>query len=324
MKPRSLYFAFFLCAGAFTWADVPGGKDPEGVKRYEGSELIGYRAPLVDEFDLPLSVPTDLSPPKYERVRHLVGRVSRHTYLAPNGVSGAALYLNYQREFERLGLDTLFSKRPSEKGWFGPTFGKMEEEDGLSQMLEYNEDEERVLVAKSKDETPTYYYLFVTTYKDGLRGKWEDKVRKGQALAVLQIVAPESVAQKMVFVKAEEMARQIKDKGSVALYGLYFDTDRDTLRAESEPTLKEIAKLLKADPSLKVHVVGHTDNVGKADYNLDLSKRRAASVAKTLAQTHGISATRLDAFGCGLYAPVASNDSEAGKAKNRRVELVNW
>lgn len=324
MKSWFLSFAVFLSTGGLACADIAGAKDPEGVKRYEGSELIGYRAPLVDEFVLPLSEPSQISPPKFTRSLSIVGRVSRHTYLAPAGVSGAALYMNYQREFERLGLETLFTKKPGEKGWFGPTLAKMEEEDGLSQMLEYNEDEERVLVATSKDEMPTYYYLFVTAYKDGLRGKWEDKVKKGQVLAVLQIVTPEGVQQKMVFVKAEEMARQIKDKGSVALYGLYFDTDRDTLKTESEPTLQEIARLLKAQPSLKLHVVGHTDNVGKPDYNLDLSKRRAASVVRALAQSHAISAARLDAFGCGLYAPVASNDAEAGRAKNRRVELVNW
>lgn len=324
MKPRFLSLLVWLSASAFTFADLPGAKDPEGVKRYEGSELIGYRQPLVDEFLLPLAKPTDLSPPKYEKSQPVVGRVSRYAYVAPAGVTGAALYLNYQREFERLGLEPLYNKAAGERGWFGPTLDKVAGEDGLAQMLAYNEPEERILVAKSKDESPTYYYLFVTVYKDGLRGKWENKVKVGQALAVLQVIAPEGVAQKMVFVKAEEMAREIRDKGRIALYGLYFDTDKDTLRAESEPTLREIAKLLKDDPTLKVHVVGHTDNVGKPDYNLDLSKRRAANVARALVQTHGISAARLDAFGCGLYAPVASNASEAGKAKNRRVELVNW
>jgi outer membrane protein OmpA-like peptidoglycan-associated protein len=70
--------------------------------------------------------------------------------------------------------------------------------------------------------------------------------------------------------------------------------------------------------------VGHTDNQGKPDYNLDLSRRRAASVLRELTSKNGIAADRLDSFGCGLYAPVASNESEEGRAKNRRVELVKW
>jgi outer membrane protein OmpA-like peptidoglycan-associated protein len=70
--------------------------------------------------------------------------------------------------------------------------------------------------------------------------------------------------------------------------------------------------------------VGHTDNQGRADYNLDLSRRRAASVVRELAGKYGIAPERLDSFGCGLYAPVASNENEDGRAKNRRVELVQW
>jgi len=99
-------------------------------------------------------------------------------------------------------------------------------------------------------------------------------------------------------------------------------TNKDAVKAESQPTLAEIAKLLKSNPSLRLHVVGHTDNQGKSDYNLDLSRRRAASVVAELTGKQGIAANRLDSFGCGMYSPVASNDAEEGRAKNRRVELV--
>ncbi len=118
------------------------------------------------------------------------------------------------------------------------------------------------------------------------------------------------------------MSRALGDAGKVALYGINFDTDKDTLRADSEPTLKEIAKLLTTNRGLNIRVVGHTDNQGKADYNLDLSRRRAAAVVRELEhEIQQVAANRLDSFGCGLYAPAASNDSEDGRAKNRRVEL---
>jgi OOP family OmpA-OmpF porin len=118
------------------------------------------------------------------------------------------------------------------------------------------------------------------------------------------------------------MKQAIHDSGKVAVYGLYFDTDKDAVKSESQPTLAEIAKLLTSEPTLHLHIVGHTDNQGKSDYNLDLSRRRAASVVAELTSKYGIAATRLDAFGCGMYSPVASNEAEEGRARNRRVELV--
>jgi OmpA-OmpF porin, OOP family len=93
---------------------------------------------------------------------------------------------------------------------------------------------------------------------------------------------------KMTFKNADDMKQALHDSGKVALYGLYFDTDKDAVKAESEPTLAEIAKLMKSDTSLRLHVVGHTDNQGKPDYNLDLSRRRAASVVAQLTGTFGI------------------------------------
>ena len=147
---------------------------------------------------------------------------------------------------------------------------------------------------------------------------------KGRALAQLVVVTPDVMEKKMTFVNADEMKQSIHDTGKVALYGVYFDTDKDVVKSESQPTLEEIAKLLKEEHSMKLHVVGHTDNQGKLEYNLDLSKRRAASVVKELTTKYGIAATRLDGFGCGVYSPVASNSSDEGRAKNRRVELVEW
>ena len=143
-------------------------------------------------------------------------------------------------------------------------------------------------------------------------------------MAELVVIAPEHMDEMMTFVNASEMSKSLTDSGKVDLYGIFFDTDKDTLGAQSQTTLAEIAKLLTTDRQLKLRVVGHTDNQGKADYNLDLSRRRAASVVRELTSNYGIDPSRLDSFGCGLYAPVASNQSEEGRAKNRRVELVTW
>jgi outer membrane protein OmpA-like peptidoglycan-associated protein len=110
--------------------------------------------------------------------------------------------------------------------------------------------------------------------------------------------------------------------GHVVVSGILFDTGKADVKPESAAALQEVAKLLKENPALKVYVVGHTDNVGALAANLDLSKRRAAAVAQALTTQYGVAAARLQSFGAGPYAPIASNDSEDGRALNRRVELV--
>jgi len=137
----------------------------------------------------------------------------------------------------------------------------------------------------------------------------------------LFIVQKEEMAQD-VTANAEVFSNDIRATGHAAVYGVYFDTGKSTIKPESAQAIGEIAKLLKADQGLKVFVVGHTDNVGGVDSNIKLSQDRAEAVLQTLIREHGIAPDRLKAHGCGQFAPVASNDTEEGRAKNRRVELV--
>jgi len=137
----------------------------------------------------------------------------------------------------------------------------------------------------------------------------------------LIIVQKEAMEQAIV-VDAAAMANDINATGHVAVYDILFDTGKSDIKPESAKAIEEIAKLLKNNPALKLHVVGHTDNEGTLDGNLKLSMARAQAVIAALTGQHGIAASRLNAFGCGQYAPVASNDTPEGRAKNRRVELV--
>ena len=111
--------------------------------------------------------------------------------------------------------------------------------------------------------------------------------------------------------------------GRVAVYGILFDFDKDTMRADSKPQLDEIAKLLKGAPALKVLIVGHTDAKGGLDYNRELSLRRARSIVEALVRDYGIERARLTPLGVGMAAPVATNRTDQGRALNRRVELVD-
>jgi outer membrane protein OmpA-like peptidoglycan-associated protein len=125
-----------------------------------------------------------------------------------------------------------------------------------------------------------------------------------------------------VNLSAADMAKSITADGRVALYGLQFDTDKTELRADSKPSLVEIAKLLNQDSKLNVYVVGHTDNQGSYAHNLELSQKRSDAIVQALATQFKIAPARLIAKGVASLSPIASNDSEAGRAKNRRVELV--
>jgi outer membrane protein OmpA-like peptidoglycan-associated protein len=131
-----------------------------------------------------------------------------------------------------------------------------------------------------------------------------------------------AMEEKMVLVKAEEMASGILQQGSVNLYGFHFDTASAALKPESDATLDEVAKLLKSDAALRLLVVGHTDTVGKFEGNIELSQNRAASVVAALSKRLPSAASRLTPCGVGYQCPIASNSSDEGRAKNRRVALV--
>lgn len=137
----------------------------------------------------------------------------------------------------------------------------------------------------------------------------------------LYIVEKGAMAQEVV-ANAEAFAGDINATGHAAVYGIYFDTGKAVVKPESETALAEIARLLKKMPALRIWVVGHTDNTGTMETNMNLSKARAEAVVQALTGKFGIAAERLKGYGVGALAPVASNDSEAGRAKNRRVELV--
>jgi OmpA-OmpF porin, OOP family len=155
--------------------------------------------------------------------------------------------------------------------------------------------------------------------KDG-RETWF-QAEKGNGKIWLRIVEKKEMEQAVV-ADAAAFDNDIRATGHAAIYGINFDTGKSTIKPESAQAIEEIAKLLKADPGLKIHVVGHTDNVGGVGSNIKLSQDRAEAVLQALVRDHGIAAARLSAYGCGPYAPVASNDSEEGRAANRRVELV--
>lgn len=128
--------------------------------------------------------------------------------------------------------------------------------------------------------------------------------------------------QQEVVATAEVMGSDIHATGHVSVYGIYFDTAKSDIKPESDAAIAEIAKLLQGNPALKLYVVGHTDNVGSFEANMKLSRDRAEAVTRELTGKYHVAAERLKAHGVSSLTPMTSNDTEEGKQKNRRVELV--
>jgi OOP family OmpA-OmpF porin len=136
----------------------------------------------------------------------------------------------------------------------------------------------------------------------------------------LQIIDEKPLERNLAFTSADDMYSGLEADGFVAVYGIHFDIDKADLKPGAGKTLEEVVKLLKIHPELAVEIQGHTDSTGDDEHNLDLSRRRAATV-KSYLLLYGVAGDRLTTAGFGETKPVEDNNTEEGRALNRRVEL---
>lgn len=285
------------------------------------------------------------------------GQVSRVVYFLPKDRSPLEVLRNYQEILEKAGGKIVWECKTADiqaGGDCGRSGGDYVRHDGKVTVAEYlapigtlpSDGDQNLQSCLFRGNNGDLRYFVGTMEKDGASthvgmATWiknagrqcRDDMGEGKLSLTLEDVKEQPMAlvvtveekpreQKMVTVDADEMTSAIQSGGKVALYGITFDFDKADIKPESKPQLDEIGKLLTTDETLKLIVSGHTDNRGAADYNLGLSKRRADAVVAALVKDYGISADRLMAQGLGSTAPVASNDTADGQAKNRRVELV--
>lgn len=350
----ALAIVFALTASAFADATVPtedlaGSADSTLAKRYEGSFIVSYEKLAYTDFEAPLSplkpsadesAVDSMNNRVYvpEQSVELEGALTRIAYVLPAERSPLEVLRNYQDVIEGEGGEVLFECKKEECGgaadrsssgggnqmslmmyFFHESDLKDEAFSNGACALTSGINDQRYFTARVPQEAGDAY-VTVQTYT--LIDDLYCKELNGRTIAVVQVLEPKGRDKKMVVVEAAKMEESLTTTGSISLYGIYFDTDKADLKPESAPTLKEIATLLGNDPNMAVLVVGHTDNQGSFDYNLDLSSRRAQAVKATLASEYGIDPKRLTAAGAGMMAPIATNDTDDGRAKNRRVVLV--
>jgi outer membrane protein OmpA-like peptidoglycan-associated protein len=278
------------------------------ISRYPGLVITHYLTKEFDEFTLPLGKVVDQ---KFTKSQHLEGKITRIIYVAPEGRSVLEVFRNYQGALKKAGFEALFTCSPQDCYGSGSSnarvYGTGDYDDywGPDHGIDY------VSAKLARPEGDVYMSLLV-----------DDQGGNGRPNVELYVIEMKPMESGLITVDAASLANDINRTGHASVYGIYFDTGKADVKPESDATLKEIAKLLQGDAKLKLYVVGHTDSQGALDLNMDLSRRRAEAVLAALTMKYAVPAARLRAYGSGPYAPVASNDSEDGRAKNRRVELV--
>ncbi len=311
VPPRKIFRPFVLLlalalqaptGAAAQTRDVAGARDFPGIGRFGGSVITGYQVKDFDAARMQAAAFKDGNPAD---ARRLEGRITRIAYATKPGPSILEVSRNFETQLAKAGYQTLVACDTDACG--GIPFTEAIDVLPIPQMWVDGFNYHYYAGRKTEGGRETYASVVVSENNREIHAQ----------LTVAELGAIEN---KMV--DAAAMAKGLGEAGHIALYGIYFDTDKAVLKPESRPTLDQIAKLLTGQPQLNVFIVGHTDSQGAYDYNLDLSRRRAEAIAAELVKSYRIAQARLRTAGVGFLAPVGSNASDAGRALNRRVELV--
>lgn len=297
-NPLVFLFLCVLSQGAFSQATplthhpLITGYDNAPVWKKTVNEFDEYNA--FTGMDADGNEPTSLT---------LEGKITKVIYKTLRERSTLEIFRNYEEAVVQAGGEIIFScnqdKQECAARYAGPTMAKF----GVTAILNTAG---RYLLGKIEQGEDVAYLAIAV----------------GQVTNEIHVVEVKDIDLGMVMLDADALGKGLDAKGYVVVEGIFFDTDKATLKPESTDALQEVAKLLESRADLNVYVVGHTDAQGTFEYNRTLSNQRAAAVANELTESYGISRERMDAHGVGPLSPQATNASEVGRAKNRRVVLV--
>ena len=298
-----------LAAQQFDMQSVPLSNTPLPAFPYldwPSNLEIGYRNVVIDKsFDQTFVIVG-------RALRAVEGHVTQHNFPNdPVGWSAIAAQRNYANIIKNLGGVKVNSALPGDPTWLRQQGGEPE---AVFKKLRLTDNGDNV---ESRGVVSYDVYLIRHTNSNVWFAVAE--VAGGSSTSLL-VIEEKALEQNVATLSAPEMAASLQKDGHVALY-LSFDTDRDVIKLDSTAVIDEMAKLLRAQPALKVVIEGHTDNVGDSAHNKTLSLARANAVVRALV-AQKIDPARLTAVGLGSSKPIAANDTEDGRHKNRRVELV--
>ena len=293
--------------------DIDGAKDYPLVSRFKGSVIEYYKATKWDTYPLPASLNDDQW--HWEDPLKLEGAIMRWQYSVSPDNNPAFVLMNFNKAFKNAGYKIIMKRNG-------------DSEDCSSHLIKYeyyemnhnlnlqkfgfsyspNGDQNAIIMAKTTKEGKDIYIVEVIASFSNV------------TLITQDIIEVEAADTGMV--TAKNMAEDIAATGHIAIYDIHFNTGKAAVQPESASALQNIADYLKANPDKHYFIVGHTDNEGDFDNNMALSESRAKAVMAYLVDQLGVDAGQLKAYGASSLAPIASNNTPEGKAKNRRVEIV--
>ncbi|MEL7118046.1 MAG: OmpA family protein [Bacteroidota bacterium] len=303
LKSKILLITFLLSIPIFSNAqrqDENGSKDHPLISRYEGFFIAKYQEVDFDKYDLFVSS---------KEKKSMEGRIVKINYQKVElpRPSLYQVFKNYEQAIGAKNAQLLYSCQ-------GEDCGK-----GASDIVAISADEVTLNWNMRFGKHAYQAWQFDAqgqTYYAALYFREE----KNQMMYELHVVEAEEMSLDKVSVA--DIEKSVEETGKKVFYGIFFDFAKATIKAESTETLQVMADYLKNNADKKFFVVGHTDNIGDYTTNLTLSTQRAESLLKELSEKYQINTVNLQAVGVGPVAPIATNQTEKGRAKNRRVELV--
>lgn len=298
--------------------DVEGAKDHPLIERYPGSHIIQHTYTEYDEYDFVTAAGDKDDYYKKVPSTQYTGQNTTNIYFLPQpSLPTLKVFKSFQDSLRQAGAEIVFECAAEKCGYFfmRALLAESKRKQNYSALDEWNNyynNDYRFLSAKFSKEGRDIY-LMLTVALD----------RFGHGVYIAQdILEPDELKTEKLTVTLENLTDKIAAQGKVVLDGIYFEHDKAVITADSTTALNTIADYLTKHADKHFFVVGHTDSTGDYRYNIKLSQDRANAVVNWLTANKAIKNKQLTAVGIGPVAPNSSNQHEAGKKTNRRVELV--
>lgn len=328
MKTKSIFIAVMLFA--FTsvnlfaqdpprTSDKNGCKDFTGISRYKGAVIQECKTVNYGTFYLGTDEPVRKDflghGQFFGKYIDVKGKIFHTQYLIPKETGVLKVYENYKNALTVAGYNILYTEHNKNSCFYREDYYG-----GNDPISTFPKD------AYGVDCDKDYYYMVAKGVKDSLDVYVNLYIcpggNYGQDFTIVNQSVIEVVPLELGLVSADNIAQNIDLTGHSIFYDIHFATGSSTIEAKSNNQIKQIAVYLNAHKVKKFFIVGHTDNVGDFTSNMTLSQERAKSVMNELISKYGVDANQLKAYGVANLSPVTSNTSDKGKARNRRVEIV--
>jgi OmpA-OmpF porin, OOP family len=307
-----------VCAAYAPEQDVPGSQDSPLLRRTQDARIICYDQADDDEAVLPEARFVDFG---FVRTRRLEGRITRIAYAFPRVLSTVEIMNHYEEELKGEGFKVVFACSGAQ-GCGGFSFGEQLTQpmveahagDGGDRVIDFlhpvGNDIRYVLATLDRPQGRVTLALAVARHVNRPPGMFVETVEEKPA-------ADPGPAK-----NATLIAAALRAQGRIALYDIHFAGGKATLRPDSRPVLEQVAALLRGTPGMKLLIVGHSDGSDTLAHGLDLSAAQARAVMQALVDRWKVPAAQVTSIGVGPASPLASDADEAGRAVNRRIELV--